>query len=359
MRKGSLQQTPLVRGILPKAEKKCIQVIEPEAFDRLLVACRPAGESTAILDRVAARNRSILWILMDTGMRVSDLCGLRASDVNREQRSLRVQGRGEERWLTLSPNGWFQVLSSLESHRLTEGCSQEKQAQEAPLFLSETYQPLTINALTLLFDRLRKRAKMTEERINPSRLRDTFAVRYLQAGGDREVLRALLGLTGMESVKRYEHLSTQQIAYEPQKERTEEHAASEGVLFSGNQESDRLQQFILNSCTNGITNRAVHSQLFLFVASRLRWIRKGPVHLRFGPWKDGTRFRSTITDRNDVRERLMQIAIQRFRLLPRNIDAQFCHRLDCQWTDMRRLRASAVCLEVLATERPQQSFGHL
>jgi site-specific recombinase XerD len=66
-----------------------------------------------MLDRVAARNRSIRWVLMDTGMRVSDLCGLRLSDVNREQRSLRVQGRGNERWLTLSPNGWFQVLSYL------------------------------------------------------------------------------------------------------------------------------------------------------------------------------------------------------------------------------------------------------
>jgi site-specific recombinase XerD len=230
VRKGYVQQTPLVRGILPKAEKKRIQVIEPEAFDRLLVACRPAGERAVILDRVAARNRSILWILMDTGMRVSELCGLRLSDVNREQRSLRIQGRGEERWLTLSANGWFQVLSYLESHHLTEGCSQEKQAQEAPLFLSETYQPLTINALTLLFGRLRKRAGRTEEQVTPSLLRDTFAVRYLQAGGEPEALRAILGLTGMESVKRYEQISTQKIEDEPQKEPAEQHRSEAMVV---------------------------------------------------------------------------------------------------------------------------------
>jgi site-specific recombinase XerD len=222
VRKGSLQQTPMVRGILPKAEKKRIQVIEPVVFDRLLLACRPAGEG-ASLDRVAARNRSILWILMDTGMRVSELCGLRLSDVNREQRSLHVQGRGEERWLTLSPNGWFQVLSYLEQHRPTEGFLAKEQAQGAPLFFSETYRPLTINALTLLFDRLRKRAKMPEEHINPSLLRDTFAVRYLQAGGEPEALRAILGLTGMESVKRYEQISTQKIEDEPQKEPAEQH----------------------------------------------------------------------------------------------------------------------------------------
>jgi site-specific recombinase XerD len=223
VRKGYLQQTPLVRGILPKAEKKRIQVIEAEAFDRLLLACRPAGESAATLDRVAARNRSILWVLMDTGMRVSDLCGLRLSDVNREQRSLRVQGRGNERWLALSPNGWFQVLSYLEHARPKKGVSEEEQVRDAPLFLSETYHPLTINALTLLFGRLRKRAGMTEEQVTPSLLRDTFAVRYLQAGREPEALRAILGLTGMESVKRYEQISTQKIEDEPQKEPAEQH----------------------------------------------------------------------------------------------------------------------------------------
>jgi site-specific recombinase XerD len=203
--------------------RKAIHLIEPDVFARLLLACRPAGESAATLDRVAARNRSILWILMDTGMRVSELCGLCLWGVNHEQRSLRVQGRGKERWLTLSPNGWFQMLSYLEQSRLKEGFSAGEQAQEAPLFFSERYQPLTINALSLLVDRLRKRAKIPEEHITPSLLRDTFAVRYLQAGGEPEALRAILGLTGMESVKRYERLSPRHIEQEPQPEPPEEH----------------------------------------------------------------------------------------------------------------------------------------
>ncbi len=223
VRKGYLERTPLARGILPKAGKKRIQVIEPAGFDHLRLSCRPGGDSSASMDRVAARNRSILWVLMDTGMRVSELCGLRLWDVDREQRTLRVQGRGNERWLALSPNGWFQLLSYLEQHRPKEVFLEGRQAEEAPLFLSETYQPLTINALTLLFDRLRKRAGMTEERVNPSLLRDTFAVRYLQAGGEPEALCTILGLTGMASLKRYEQLCTQKIEHEPQKEPTEEH----------------------------------------------------------------------------------------------------------------------------------------
>jgi site-specific recombinase XerD len=222
-RNGYLKSSPFVKGIIPQVGRKAIHLIEPDVFDRLLLACRPAGKSAATLHRVAARNRSILWILMDTGMRVSELCGLCLWDVNHEQRSLRVQGRGKERWLTLSPNGWFQMLSYLEQSRLKEGFSAGEQAQETPLFFSERYQPLTINALSLLVDRLRKRAKIPEEHITPSLLRDTFAVRYLQAGGDPEALRAILGLIGMESVKGYEWLSTRQIEQEPQREPTEEH----------------------------------------------------------------------------------------------------------------------------------------
>ncbi len=62
--KGSLPQTPLVQGILPKTESKRIQVLEPVCFDRLLVACRPEGAQGVSGDRVAARNRAILWILL-------------------------------------------------------------------------------------------------------------------------------------------------------------------------------------------------------------------------------------------------------------------------------------------------------
>ncbi len=68
-------------------------------------------------ERTVARNRTILWILMDTGMRASELCGLHLWDVNREQKTLRVEGRGKERWLGLSPKGWDQVLCYLEQYR--------------------------------------------------------------------------------------------------------------------------------------------------------------------------------------------------------------------------------------------------
>ena len=144
-------------------------------------------------------------------MRLSELRNLRLGDVDRAQRALRVQGkRGTERWLTLSPNGWYQLLSYLKRYRVAGGCSEGERSEQAYLFLSEWYQPLTNNAIILLFGRLRKRAGMSDQDVTPSVLRDTFAVRYLEAGGTLEGLCEVLGLTDVGALTRYERLSVPQ-----------------------------------------------------------------------------------------------------------------------------------------------------
>jgi site-specific recombinase XerD len=149
-------------------------------------------------------------------MRLSELRNLRLGDVDRARRALSVQGKGgTERWLTLSTSGWYQLLSYLERYRLTGECSEEGRSEQAYLFLSEWSHPLTKNAITLLFGRLRKRAGLSDRDVTPSVLRDTFAVRYLQAGGRLEDLCEVLGLTDVEALKRYERLRVQKSGTEP------------------------------------------------------------------------------------------------------------------------------------------------
>jgi hypothetical protein len=97
--------------------------------------------------------------------------------------------------------------------------------EEGHLFLSEWYRPLTDNTLTLLFDRLKKRAGISKKPVSPSVLRDTFAVRYLQAGGEPEALRDLLGLRDLAALKRYERLNAQKSENEQQQELAEEHSS--------------------------------------------------------------------------------------------------------------------------------------
>jgi site-specific recombinase XerD len=80
-----------------------------------------------------------------------------------------------------------------------------------PLFLTERHQSLVPNTITLLLARLHQRAGITEQQISPTMLRDTFAVRYLQAGGSPSQLRKALGLDARTPITHYQKLSEQDI----------------------------------------------------------------------------------------------------------------------------------------------------
>jgi site-specific recombinase XerD len=63
--------------------------------------------------------------------------------------------------------------------------------------------------ITLLLARLHRRAGIIEHHISPTMLRDTFAVRYLQAGGSPSQLRKVLGLDARTPITRYQKLGEQ------------------------------------------------------------------------------------------------------------------------------------------------------
>ncbi len=81
--------------------------------------------------------------------------------------------------------------------------------------LHTTRSPLTKNSLTFLFIRLSQRAGFTTKPICPSMLRDTYAVRFLQAGGELSVLQEQLGLADPASVRRYRRFCEEQQREEP------------------------------------------------------------------------------------------------------------------------------------------------
>ncbi|MBA2682199.1 MAG: tyrosine-type recombinase/integrase, partial [Ktedonobacteraceae bacterium] len=152
---------------------------------------------------------AILWVLYDTGIRLSELCGLRTGDFDRKHGLIIVKGKGsKERRIALGQNCLRQLLYYLERHRpdeeeLTEWGS----SGEDHLFLSETRLPLTINGVTLLFARIRKRAGITHKRISPHIFRHTFAIRYLMLGNDPFSLQDLLGHEDLSTVRLYMHMN--------------------------------------------------------------------------------------------------------------------------------------------------------
>nr|MBA2680605.1 site-specific integrase [Ktedonobacteraceae bacterium] len=130
-------------------------VVEPDEFDRWQQACGPAGKKKGALDWVTVRNRALLWVFFETGVRVSELRALRLVDVDREQGRLRVGGDSNQRWMLLSAHGWQHLCAYLKLHHAKERL--EGEVQQTSLFSTEWCGPLTNNAITLVFARLKKR----------------------------------------------------------------------------------------------------------------------------------------------------------------------------------------------------------
>jgi site-specific recombinase XerD len=105
VRRETIDRNPFDRVVFPKVGKPLIQTIEPEEFEQLLLACSPPNEAGPMAERAAMRNRAILWVFYDTGMRVSELCGLRLADFDRKHGVLTVKGKGsKERRIALGQN---------------------------------------------------------------------------------------------------------------------------------------------------------------------------------------------------------------------------------------------------------------
>jgi integrase/recombinase XerD len=137
------------------------------------------------------RDRSLIMFLLDTGLRASELIGLKLSDIDLVARRIKVLGKGnKERLIPFSPrtaSTIFRYISSLDA------------VPETKIY------PYTRNSLADLVRAIGDRAGVAGS--HPHRFRHTFAVNYLKNGGDPFTLQDILGHTTMEMVKVYLHLA--------------------------------------------------------------------------------------------------------------------------------------------------------
>ena len=203
LHRGTLTTNPFDRVVFPKVGKPLIQTITTEEFEKLLYACTPPNETGPIAERASVRNRAILWLLYDTGIRVSELTNLRVGDLDRKHGVITVLGKGsKERRIALGQNCLRNLLYYLDKHRPNEEeLAEWGSAGEDHAFLSETRQPLSKNGVELLFKRLKERAGIVGKRISPHIFRHTFAINYLVQSNDPFSLQELLGHEDMTTVK--------------------------------------------------------------------------------------------------------------------------------------------------------------
>ena len=203
-REGYTEENRLARLKPPKAPTKVVEVLSPEEIARVLgsvdtnVAC-------------GARDYAILMLLLDTGLRSSELRNAELRDVDIESGYLKVMGKGgKERIVPFGASVQKALLRYL-LHFRPEPFNISIQS----FFLTLDGRPLSENTLKMVFRRVAGKSGVS--RLHPHLCRHTFATHYLINGGDVFSLQQILGHTTLEMVRRYVTLASAQVTVQHRK----------------------------------------------------------------------------------------------------------------------------------------------
>lgn len=171
-----------------KAEKVIIQAFSEEEIARLL---RQPDQSTF----TGLRDYTVMLLLLETGMRISELVGIQMADVHIRDGNVLVHGKGSKQRLVPIQSKMRQALQKYTKER--------GNALTDALFVTIDNQPIAIGTIQKLIKRYGEQARIANVRVSPHTFRHTMAKYYILAGGDIFSLQRILGHSSMETVRIY------------------------------------------------------------------------------------------------------------------------------------------------------------
>jgi integrase/recombinase XerC/integrase/recombinase XerD len=199
-----LTDSPMEKVPVPIDRPDEIQTFTDEQIQALL---RVAQKSSTPL-----RDRALLLILLDTGMRLSELCNLQKKDIDLLRGTGQVMGKGNKARTF--------YIGRKATQALRDYLRREEREETDCLFFSKRGEPLTQTGVQQLIDRFGEVAEIAGVRCSPHTFRHTFAVKFIRGGGCQFALQKLLGHTDLRMTSRYvalaeADLEQQHRAYSP------------------------------------------------------------------------------------------------------------------------------------------------
>jgi len=200
---GLAQNNPAKDVKPPKVSRKVVSTLSDDEIGAIL--------NTFSISPSDGRNQTLFMLLIDTGLRISELVNLKMDDVHMDEGYLKVMGKGKkERIVPIGNNAQRALQRYLFRFR-----PKPNNPVTNNVFLSISSQPLTENSMKLMFTRLAKRSGVC--RLHAHLCRHTFATRFLINGGDVFSLQQILGHSTLEMVRHYVNLASSHIAIQHQK----------------------------------------------------------------------------------------------------------------------------------------------
>ncbi|MFA6318237.1 MAG: tyrosine-type recombinase/integrase [Elusimicrobiota bacterium] len=202
-RERMIPQNPFQLVEKPRMEKK---LIKPLSLDQARLLLAPITTK-----RWTDHNlRTIMVLILDTGLRISEVIGLRRDQVDFHAGVLRVMGKGaKEREVPFGST----AKQALWSYMARRG---DLPGQDL-LFVNRYGGRLCRHWIEKAMRNLGRKAGIEGVRGSPHTLRHTFAVLYIRNGGDSFSLQEILGHSTLEMTRRYVHLARRDVAEQHKK----------------------------------------------------------------------------------------------------------------------------------------------
>jgi len=212
IRQGAMAASPIKNLAMPKLGKRLPKFLTSQQMGDLLAAPlklvqdkeEPAARAHA--EFLCRRDTAILETIYSCGLRISELCGLLAADIDCHERLVRVRGKGKKE--RLIPIG----ETALQSIRKHWGSLRQPPGGASPVFLCGPDNPKPISPRTLQL-RLKKYLAVAglDPHLTPHKLRHSYATHLLDAGADLRSVQELLGHAHLVTTQVYTHLTTERL----------------------------------------------------------------------------------------------------------------------------------------------------
>jgi integrase/recombinase XerD len=193
---GYLARDPTAKLDTPKSWRRIPEVLSLSEIESLLAA-------PSVDDPLAWRDRALLEIGYGAGLRVSELVGLRDSDIWFDQGLLRVIGKGNKERLV--PIGrWALGAAAVYGREIRPAL--DRGSSEGRFFLNRRGRPLSRVGAWGIIKRQAQRAGI-KKRVTPHTLRHTFATHLLERGADLRAVQEMLGHADLSTTQIYTHVN--------------------------------------------------------------------------------------------------------------------------------------------------------
>ena len=187
----------------PRKEKKLPNFINYEEYMTLIKQIEKEEN-----EFLRTRNLLFLEILFDTGLRVSEAVNIKLSDINKNECSIRVLGKGKKERIVYFGEYALSYLNDYMTIRVSINSLDKNY-----LFLNKNYTKLTRRGAEYLINSVTKQA-LLKQKVTPHTLRHSFATEMLNNGCDIRSVQELLGHKSLSTTGIYTHVTNEVVRTE-------------------------------------------------------------------------------------------------------------------------------------------------